>query len=158
MISIDFDIHLNVHFLIRKKAVESAGSGIKFTDLRGTGVSPRSMKMKLPTSVGQKKAKALEQALVEFKVDPAPPPTEEICVAFNELRSDLVLLSELRAALTTCTCELESLKLQYETACPGKTLNIPSVLSVPASSDESTTISLGMDTRSSSNFGRPSRH
>lgn len=116
------------------------------------------MKMKLPPSVGQKKAKTLEQALIEFKVDPAPPPTEEICVAFNELRSDLVLLSELRAALTTCTCELESLKLQYETACPGKTLNIPSILSVPPSSDESTPVSLGMDTRSSSNFGRASRH
>lgn len=140
------------------QAVESAVSGIKFNDLRGTGVSPRSMKMKLPASVGQKKAKTLEQALIEFKVDPAPPPTEEICVAFNELRSDLVLLSELRAALTTCTCELESLKLQYETACPGKTLNIPTVLAVPPSSDDSTPISLGMDTRSSSNFGRSSRH
>lgn len=116
------------------------------------------MKMKLPQSVGQKKIKTLEQALTEFKVDPAPPPTEEICVAFNELRSDLVLLSELRAALTTCTCELESLKLQYETACPGKTLNIPSVLSVPPSNDDSTQLSLGMDTRSSSNFGRASRH
>lgn len=124
--------------------------------MRGTGVSPRSMKMKLPPSVGQKKAKTLEQALVEFKVDPAPPPTEDICVAFNELRSDLVLLCELRAALNTCTCELESFKLQYETACPGKTLNIPSVLSVPPPIDDSAT--LGVDTRSSSNFGRASRH
>lgn len=139
-----------------RQAVESAG--IKFNDLRGTGVSPRSMKMKLPPSVGQKKVKALEQALLEFKVDPAPPPTEEICVAFNELRSDLVLLSELRAALTTCTCELESLKLQYETACPGKTLNIPAVLAVPPTGDDSAALSLGMDTRSSSNFTRASRH
>lgn len=52
--------------------------------------------------------------------DHAPPPTEDICNAFNELRSDLVLLSELRQALATCTFELESLKHQYETACPGK--------------------------------------
>lgn len=47
-------------------AVESAG--IKFSDLRGTGVSLRSQKMKLPANVGQKKAKALEGVLQEFKV------------------------------------------------------------------------------------------
>lgn len=145
-------------FCFFAQAVESAVSGIKFNDLRGTGVAPRSMKMKLPASVGQKKAKTLEQALIEFKVDVNPPPTEEICVAFNELRSDLVLLSELRAALTTCTCELESFKLQYETACPGKTLNIPSVLSVPPPTDDLASVSLGVDTRSSSNFGRATRH
>lgn len=114
-------------------AVESAG--IKFTDLRGTGVSLRSQKMKLPANVGQKKAKALEQALQEFKVDPNPPPIEEICVAFNELRSDMVLLCELRTALATCTFELESLKHQYEALCPGKTLNIPAALVNPPSED-----------------------
>lgn len=46
--------------------LESAG--IKFNDLRGTGVSLRSQRMKLPANVGQKKTKALEQALIEFKV------------------------------------------------------------------------------------------
>lgn len=107
-------------------AVESAG--IKFTDLRGTGVSLRSQKMKLPANVGQKKAKALEQALQEFKIDSAPPPTDEICNAFNELRSDMVLLCELRTALATCNFELESFKHQYEALCPGKTLNIPNIL------------------------------
>lgn len=113
--------------------------------------------MKLPASVGQKKAKALEQTLLEFKVDPTPPPTEEICVAFNDLRSDLVLLSELRAALTTCTCELETLKAVYETACPGKTLSIPSVLAVPPSGEDTLTLSMGVDTRSS-NTARVFRH
>lgn len=103
-------------------AVESAG--IKFSDLRGTGVSLRSQKMKLPSNVGQKKAKALEQVLQEFKVDPAPPPTEELCNAFNELRSDMVLLCELRSALGTCLFELESLKHQFEALCPGKVRNL----------------------------------
>lgn len=46
--------------------LESAG--IKFNDLRGTGVSLRSQRMKLPANVGQKKTKALEQTLSEFKV------------------------------------------------------------------------------------------
>lgn len=76
--------------------------------------------MKLPANIGQKKAKALEQALIEFKVDPAPPPVEEICNAFNELRSDMVLLCELRTALATCNFELEASKHQYEALCPGK--------------------------------------
>lgn len=62
--------------------------------------------------------------------DPTPPPTEEICVSFNELRSDMVLLCELRTALTTCSFELESLKHQYEAVCPGKTLSIPASLVV----------------------------
>lgn len=78
----------------------------------------------------------MEQALLEYKLDPAPPPTEEICVAFNELRSDLVLLSELRTALATCTFELESLKHQYESACPGKSLNIPALLATPPTGDD----------------------
>lgn len=84
----------------------------------------------------------MEQALLEYKLDPAPPPTEEICVAFNELRSDLVLLSELRSALATCTFELESLKHQYESACPGKTLSIPAMLVTQPSADGS----MSMDT------------
>ncbi|KNC26765.1 hypothetical protein FF38_00653 [Lucilia cuprina] len=106
-------------------AIEVGTSGIKFSDLRGTGVSLRSQKMKLPANIGQRKVKALEQAIQEFKVDPTPPPSEEICNAFNELRSDMVLLCELRTALSTCIYEMESLKHQYEASCPGKTLNIP---------------------------------
>lgn len=179
--------------------MESAG--IKFNELRGTGVSARSQKMKLPANVGQKKAKALEQALSEFKLgkhkhrksreyerhfdlswkptfitDPAPPPTEDICNAFNEVRSDLVLLSELRQALATCTFELESLKHQYETACPGKvsfwitkkdepavclpsfsilqTLSIPASLVPPQNDDSMTGISDSIPgTPSTSHYG-----
>lgn len=133
---------------VRFQAVESAG--IKFNDLRGTGISARSQKMKLPANVGQKKAKALEQALLEYKLDPAPPPTEEICVAFNELRSDLVLLSELRTALATCTFELESLKHQYESACPGKSLNIPALLATPPTADDSVLMDTSMGDASTS--------
>lgn len=57
-----------------------------------------------------------------YSVDPTPPPSEDICNAFNELRSDMVLLCELRTALSTCVYEMESLKHQYEAACPGKVL------------------------------------
>lgn len=40
----------------------------------------------------------------------------------------MVLLCELRSALSTVVYELESLKHQYEADCPGKTLNIPPAL------------------------------
>lgn len=49
-------------------AIEIGTSGIKFADLRGCGVSLRSQKMKLPANIGQRKVKALEQAIQEFKV------------------------------------------------------------------------------------------
>lgn len=55
-------------------------------------------------------------------------PTEEICTHFNELRSDLVLLYELKLGLSTCEYELQALRHQYEALAPGKTLEIPASL------------------------------
>lgn len=52
-----------------------------------------------------------------------PPPTEQICQQFNELRSDIVLHYELRSALSTCDYELQSLRHQYEALAPGKVRN-----------------------------------
>lgn len=77
---------------------------------KGMGIAMRSQKMKLPANFGQKRTKALEQILAEFKVDPNPPATEEICTAFNDLRSDMILLHEIRSALQASTFELETLK------------------------------------------------
>jgi DNA methyltransferase 1-associated protein 1 len=84
--------------------------------------------MKLPPSVGQKKTKAIEQMLAEAGVDPNPTPSETMCIEFNELRSNMVLLYELKNAETTCDQELHLLKAQYETFAPGKTLEIPEKL------------------------------
>uniref|UniRef100_A0A6P7GJQ3 DNA methyltransferase 1-associated protein 1 n=1 Tax=Diabrotica virgifera virgifera TaxID=50390 RepID=A0A6P7GJQ3_DIAVI len=58
-----------------------------------------------------------------------PTPSEEICQHFNELRSDMVLLMEIKGALATCEYELQSLRHQYEALNPGKTLAIPPQLS-----------------------------
>jgi DNA methyltransferase 1-associated protein 1 len=82
------------------------GEGIN----KGTGITMRSQKMKLPANFGQKRTKALEQMLTEFKVDPNPPAIEEICTAFNDLRADMILLHELRTTLTACEYELETLR------------------------------------------------
>ena len=81
--------------------------------------------------MGQKKTKAIEQMLSEAEVEPNPTPNETMCTEFNDLRSDMVLLYELKAALATCEQELHSLKAQYETLCPGKTLEIPEQLRPP---------------------------
>lgn len=77
---------------------------------KGTGITMRSQKMKLPANFGQKRTKALEQMLAEFKVDPNPPAIEDICTAFNELRSDMILLHEIRTALSSSEFELETVK------------------------------------------------
>ena len=73
--------------------------GIKFPDFKASGTSLRSQRMKLPPTVGQKKAKAIDQMLKEAGVDSIPVPSENMCTQFNELRSDMVLLYELKAAL-----------------------------------------------------------
>lgn len=95
-------------------------AGIKFPDVKSTGVSLRSQRMKLPASVGQKKTKAIEQLLQELAIDVNPVPTEEISTHFNELRSDMVLLYELKLALANCEFELQTLRHQYEAVAPGK--------------------------------------
>ncbi|XP_037762939.1 DNA methyltransferase 1-associated protein 1 isoform X1 [Chelonia mydas] len=89
-------------------------AGIKFPDFKSAGVTLRSQRMKLPSSVGQKKIKALEQMLMELGVDLSPMPTEEIVQMFNELRSDLVLLYELKQAFANCEYELQMLRHRHE--------------------------------------------
>ena len=44
--------------------------------------------MKLPSSVGQKKTKAIEHLLDELGIPIQPMPTDEICQLYNDLRSD----------------------------------------------------------------------
>ena len=91
--------------------IESAS--IKFPEPK-TCVWLRSSRIKLPSSVGTKRMKAIQQLMKELKIDPHPIPTEEICRHFNDLRSDMVLLYELKLALTSLDFELQSLKHQYE--------------------------------------------
>ncbi|XP_023248018.1 DNA methyltransferase 1-associated protein 1 [Copidosoma floridanum] len=111
---------------IKLYAVEP--TSIKFPDFKNSGVCLRSQKIKLPSSLGQKKIKGIEQTLSDMKLDFNPPPTEHICQHFNELRSDIMLHYELKGALITCDYELQSLRHQYEALSPGKTLLIPSSL------------------------------
>ncbi|KAB7497463.1 DNA methyltransferase 1-associated protein 1 [Armadillidium nasatum] len=110
-------------------------SGIKFPDIRSSGVNLRSQKLKLPANIGQKKAKAIEQIITELGLELNPIPVEEVCQRFNDLRSDLALLYDLRTVLLNYVFELQTLKHQYESLIPGKTLEIPDSLSVNTSEE-----------------------
>lgn len=46
--------------------------------------------MKLPSSVGQKKTKAIEHLLDELGIPIQPMPTDEICQLYNDLRYDFI--------------------------------------------------------------------
>jgi DNA methyltransferase 1-associated protein 1 len=99
--------------------------GIKWSDFKSAGTMMRSARMKLPSSVGQKKIKAIESMLAQHSVDHYQMPTEEICSGFNELRSDMVLQYELTCALQSLNVEMHTLKHQYENLKAGETLEIP---------------------------------
>ncbi|XP_076068727.1 DNA methyltransferase 1 associated protein 1 isoform X2 [Oratosquilla oratoria] len=116
------------------QSVESC-TGIKFPDMKASGVSLRSQRMKLPASVGQKKVNAIEQLLGELGIELNPMATEDICQNFNDLRSDLVLMYDLRTILLNYVFELQTLKHQYESLLPGKTLEIPASLIINTGED-----------------------
>lgn len=109
-------------------------AGIKFPDMKSSGVSLRSQRMKLPVSVGLKKSKAIETMVAELGLETQPIPTDDVCTEFNELRSEMVLLYELKNALATCEYDLTTLKHQYESLRPGNTLEIPEKIRVSTSS------------------------
>lgn len=111
--------------LTRPEPAQAESTGIRWPDGKASGVSLRTARMKLPSSLGLKKSKAIENMCGELGLETQPPCTEEICTEFNELRSEMVLLYELKNALTNSEFELTSLKHQYEGIVPGKSLSLP---------------------------------
>lgn len=111
--------------IVRPEPAQLDPTGIRWPDAKTSGVSLRSTRMKLPTNVGLKKTKAIENMLGELGLETQPSCTDEICSEFNELRSEMVLLYELKNALTNSEFELTSLKHQYEAIVPGKSLSLP---------------------------------
>lgn len=53
-----------------------------------------------------------------FFLELNPIPTEEVCQNYNDLRNEIVLLNELKAACSSSDFELQTLKHQYETLNP----------------------------------------
>jgi DNA methyltransferase 1-associated protein 1 len=52
--------------------------------------------------------------LLEVGLDVHPIPTAEVAEHFNDLRSDMVLLYELKTALANCEYELQTLRHRHE--------------------------------------------
>ncbi|KAG7156505.1 DNA methyltransferase 1-associated protein 1-like [Homarus americanus] len=105
-------------------------TGIKFPDVKSSGVSLRSQRMKLPASVGQKKVKAIEQLLTELNLETNPMAVEEVCQHFNDLRSDLVLMYDLRTILINYVFDLQTLKHQFFAIIIFQVLEIPESLTI----------------------------
>ena len=97
-----------------------AEGGIKFPELRSSGVSLRSNTIKLPASIGQKKLKAVEHLLTELSIDHNPMCVEEVCNSFNDIRSGMVIMYELRQMLLNYVFELQTLKHHYESMKPNQ--------------------------------------
>lgn len=116
-------------------SADQLGAGLKFPEFRGAGPHMRSQEMKINQQVGQKKAKVVDQVLEKLKLEHNPIATEAIVKHFNEIRSDVILLYELKGALTSCEYELEALRHQYR-AITGKDLEIPSHIRVTQEFDD----------------------
>lgn len=98
--------------------LEANTVGIKFPDFKTSGTSLRSQRLKLPTSLGTKKIKALEQMIHELGLEQFPMPTESICQNYNDLRSDLLLLYEIKVNLANTEFEIQSIKNQLAAVKP----------------------------------------
>lgn len=79
----------------------------------------------------------------------SPTPTEELVHMFNELRSDLVLLYELKQACANCEYELQMLRHRHEALARAGVLGAPATPAVgptPASAEPTVSESgLGLD-------------
>ncbi|KAK0425713.1 hypothetical protein QR680_009335 [Steinernema hermaphroditum] len=84
---------------------------LRFSEFKSSGAHLRSHEMKLPTNVGQRKIKTLDQVVQGLKID-MPHATEDFVAAYNDFRSNVIMLQELKTALQNAEYELESLKSQ----------------------------------------------
>ncbi|GMR55743.1 hypothetical protein PMAYCL1PPCAC_25938 [Pristionchus mayeri] len=85
-------------------------STLRFPEYRSAGSHLRSQEMKLPTNVGAKKLKNIETILDKLKLEMNPMGAADIVTGYNEFRSNIVLLQELKVALQTAEYDLEALR------------------------------------------------
>ncbi|KAK6026669.1 Myb-like DNA-binding domain protein [Ostertagia ostertagi] len=88
----------------------SNASAIRFSEFKSAGPHLRSQEMKLPTNIGQKKLKNIETVLNKCQLEYNPVGTELVVAAYNEFRSNVVALQELKTMLQTTEFELESMR------------------------------------------------
>uniref|UniRef100_A0A674GDV5 DNA methyltransferase 1-associated protein 1 n=1 Tax=Taeniopygia guttata TaxID=59729 RepID=A0A674GDV5_TAEGU len=99
----------------RKKEREKRTQDLqKLITAADTTTEQRRAERKAPKKKLPQKKETEKPMLMELGVDLNPMPTEEIVQMFNELRSDLVLLYELKQAFANCEYELQMLRHRYE--------------------------------------------
>ncbi|UJR10597.1 hypothetical protein I4U23_014794 [Adineta vaga] len=112
--------------------------GIKFPEFKRPGVFLRSQRMILPSSIPNKKLAVIDQVLKQCQLDRNPMATEEIVDEFNDLRSDIVLLFDLKNALNSAEYELQTSLHRLKSENGPVSVGIPSALPLSASSTSST--------------------
>lgn len=112
-------------------------AGIKFPEFKRPGVFLRSQRMILPSSIPNKKLAVIDQVLKQCQLERNPMACEEIVDEFNDLRSDIVLLFDLKNALNSAEYEFQTSlhRLKSETG-PGSA-GMPSIQPLSASSTSS---------------------
>lgn len=129
--------------LVKSRSSQSAAAqllaqpdtaAIKWPEYRSAGPHLRSSEMKLPTGVGQKKMKNIDTVVSKLKIPPWPHAHEAIIQQFNDYRSQVVLLQELKGALQTAEGELEILQHRLHTE-KRKEVEIPARIRVPDGED-----------------------
>ncbi|VDO25293.1 unnamed protein product [Haemonchus placei] len=91
-----------------RRWVDVAVSSIRFPEFKSAGAHLRSQEMKLPTNIGQKKLKNIEVVLNKCKLDLNPMGLDTVVAAYNEFRSLVIALQEMKTMLQSTEFELES--------------------------------------------------
>ncbi|KAA0185784.1 DNA methyltransferase 1-associated protein 1 [Fasciolopsis buskii] len=106
-------------------AVLAGSFSINFPDPgKNPGVHLRSQRMKLPTNLGQKKIRIVENFLTQLQIDPSPPATAEIVELYNNLRSKILLLYDLRLVHLNCEFELQAARWRLDTFAPDQVVGL----------------------------------
>ena len=87
----------------------------KITEERGAGPYLRSYRLKVPNTMTNKRAKAMEHILDDLSIGIKPIATEKVTTQFNVLRNNILLLLDLKNAVQAAEFEMGSLKLKYDT-------------------------------------------
>uniref|UniRef100_A0A1I7UT01 DNA methyltransferase 1-associated protein 1 n=1 Tax=Caenorhabditis tropicalis TaxID=1561998 RepID=A0A1I7UT01_9PELO len=93
---------------------EISVTALRFSEFKSSGAHFRCQEMKLPTNIGQKKLKNIEVVLEKCKMEMNPVASESIMRTYNDFRSQIMLLQELKSAMQTAEFELESLRTKMQ--------------------------------------------
>ncbi|EFO83768.1 CRE-EKL-4 protein [Caenorhabditis remanei] len=89
-------------------------TALRFSEFKSSGAHFRGQEMKLPTNIGQKKLKNIEVILEKCKMEMNPVASESIMKTYNDFRSQVMLVQELKSAMQTAEYELESVRTKMQ--------------------------------------------